>query len=648
MNTTRLKKRKQSRDRNWIKSVVGLLAIAIFLSFIPGIVEADQATKELVILPNNSSAKREVVYGKLSARGDVEQIYVVNHFHPQSKTTLTDYGNYENVIQLTGAIAPVLNNSTVTIAETEGPYYYQGNLVSRELPWDFDIYYRLDGENRRPKTLSGESGKLEMELVISRNEAVDPAFFDHYALQISIPIDPNRVIIEAATEGFLISSAGTEHQLNYIVLPGQESKIELVLDVNDFAMGQITLAGVLLSFDMDMSEMEDQLAPLDDLSAGIADFAEGAERLKAGYRDLQGAFKSIVAGSGKLVGGGRQLDQGVHELRDGAHQLLNNGSELKAGSKEFLGALNMIISRLPSSEDIPTIDGEDIKKLEQVIEYLNMLEPLLDSLLEFEDDLEMLRGIVNELIELINLIQVPDMGDTPQTAQEWRAYFESLGIEELPEALYEKLANLSGIATDNGEELERIKNLLDSLVVISQGMPELDMSIGEMINELKGLINKANEMMELIHELEQLPAQMGQLKSGMIELRNGYVKFDAGLIQYIDQGVGGIADGLNKTASGATEYIDGVASLNAGLDQYYSGGLVKFSGGVGQLSDGASILRDETSDLRQKFEDAIREKLDEFANVGFETVSFVSDKNKDVASVQFVCMTEEIPPVNGK
>ena len=107
MNTTRLKKRKQSRDRNWIKSVVGLLAIAIFLSFIPGIVEADQATKELVILPNNSSAKREVVYGKLSARGDVEQIYVVNHFHPQSKTTLTDYGNYENVIQLTGAIAPV-------------------------------------------------------------------------------------------------------------------------------------------------------------------------------------------------------------------------------------------------------------------------------------------------------------------------------------------------------------------------------------------------------------------------------------------------------------------------------------------------------------------------------------------------------------
>jgi hypothetical protein len=56
-------------------------------------------------------------------------------------------------------------------------------------------------------------------------------------------------------------------------------------------------------------------------------------------------------------------------------------------------------------------------------------------------------------------------------------------------------------------------------------------------------------------------------------------------------------------------------------------------------------MRDETSDLRSLFDEAIREKLAEFTNEGFEPVSFVSRKNKEISSVQFVLMTEEIPPL---
>jgi hypothetical protein len=59
-------------------------------------------------------------------------------------------------------------------------------------------------------------------------------------------------------------------------------------------------------------------------------------------------------------------------------------------------------------------------------------------------------------------------------------------------------------------------------------------------------------------------------------------------------------------------------------------------------------MRDETSGMRELFEEKINEMLDDFANVGFEPVSFVSEKNEDVASVQFVFMTDEIPPVDTK
>ena len=48
--------------------------------------------------------------------------------------------------------------------------------------------------------------------------------------------------------------------------------------------------------------------------------------------------------------------------------------------------------------------------------------------------------------------------------------------------------------------------------------------------------------------------------------------------------------------------------------------------------------------MRGLFEEGIKEKLSEFTNEDFQAVSFVSEKNTEVLSVQFVMMTAEIPP----
>ena len=52
--------------------------------------------------------------------------------------------------------------------------------------------WKLDGEEREPETLSGVSGELELEMSVKSNENIDDDFFNQYALQISIPIDPER------------------------------------------------------------------------------------------------------------------------------------------------------------------------------------------------------------------------------------------------------------------------------------------------------------------------------------------------------------------------------------------------------------------------------------------------------------------------
>ncbi|NLA96102.1 MAG: hypothetical protein GX838_04585 [Clostridiaceae bacterium] len=652
MIKTRVKKRRRANRKNWMKSLIGLVLVAIILAVIPGAVSADKES-ELVILSNGNRSKREVVYAKLDASGAVDQIYVVNHFHPTQKTNLTDYGDYESVVQLTGSVPPVLEGSTITMEGVEGHYYYQGNMNSNQLPWDFIITYRLDGQARQPLSLSGVSGRLEMELGITQNEAVDSSFFEHYALQISIPVDPDRVIIEEASEGFLVSSAGIDQQLNYIILPGQETVIKLVMDVNDFAMGQITLAGVLMSFDIDLSEMEEELEPLDQLTEGIAGFAEGAGQLKSGYGDLLAAFRQIKSGAGELADGGRKLEEGVGELEEGARTLLSEGNKLKKGSKQVLDGLTMITDNLPSRDlvdsfDLPEFSEADIERLHQASEFIEMLGKVLEILGGYEEEMENLRTILQELIELIRSLDLPDSVVLPDTPAGWEAYLEErYGFSDpLPDEVYQQLANLGKLSKRYGD----FRELMEVLSELLASLPDLDMSATEMLGEIGKLLDKADDLVGMIETAGPMIGQIGDLIDGLNELQRGYAELHGGLTRYIDEGIGGLATGIEGTnteqglSSGTSEYVGGVSALNDGLNQYYSSGLTRFADGVNQLSSGASQMRDETGDLRSLFEEAIREKLDEFTNEGFEISSFVSERNTEVSSVQFVFMTAEIPP----
>ena len=54
-------------------------------------------------------------------------------------------------------------------------------------------------------------------------------------------------------------------------------------------------------------------------------------------------------------------------------------------------------------------------------------------------------------------------------------------------------------------------------------------------------------------------------------------------------------------------------------------------------------MMEETKDLRE-IHDRNAGKTDELSGEEYEIRSYASDKNKDVASVQFVIMTEEVPP----
>ena len=56
----------------------------------------------------------------------------------------------------------------ITIDTKADRFYYQGNLISKELPWNIDIKYYLNDKELAADALAGKSGKLKIAVSIGK------------------------------------------------------------------------------------------------------------------------------------------------------------------------------------------------------------------------------------------------------------------------------------------------------------------------------------------------------------------------------------------------------------------------------------------------------------------------------------------------
>ena len=90
--------------------------------------------------------------------------------------------------------------------------------------------------------------------------------------------------------------------------------------------------------------------------------------------------------------------------------------------------------------------------------------------------------------------------------------------------------------------------------------------------------------------------------------------------------------GTLKDGTGALD--EGVAELLTAIAQLYEG--------TGELKDGTSTMREETSGMDSEINDKIDDLLNSITGGDMELSSFVSEKNENIKSVQFVIQTESI------
>ena len=611
-----------------------------------GAICGSTAFSSISLAATKSSEKEEVIYANLTSSGDIEKIYAVNIFEDKD---IVDYGVYETVKNMNTMDKINYSNGKITIQNSEDKLYYQGVMKQNtQMPWTIKVRYKLDGVEYAPSELAGKSGKLEISISIKENKNCKKNFFENYALQTVLQLDTNLCENIKSDEATMANVGGLK-QLTYTILPGNEKDIKITTDVTDFEMSEIQVNGINLNLGLDKDSIDTSslTGELDKLKDAVNDLDDGANELNDGAK--------------KLDDGAVTLTDGIKTIQEGLDQLNSKSSSLTSGSSEVLSALKTIQSSL---NNVST-SSKDLKQLSSAS---TSIKSGIDSLVNG------LKTVDSSIDTYNSSLKKAGLNSASELAQKNKQAISALGITSTQRKLYS--AYTSGGSQVVSTELAKLAQAGDSEAValykqVSAGntdaVTQYVQAAGKLISVetlLKADASYIEGSSKLINGIDaQMSTSSGQttLMSGAVSLQTNYKKFDASIqdlvsslnnlmanMTQLKSGINKLTDNYATLDSGIKEYTSAVNKITNGYSKVYEGALDLVSGthslykGTTELTDGTGEFRSETSDLDSKVDDEVDSMIDNFAGGDFEVESFVSDKNTDVDSVQFVIKTEAI------
>ena len=611
-----------------------------------GAICGSTAFSSISLAATKSSEKEEVIYANLTSSGDIEKIYAVNIFEDKD---IVDYGVYETVKNMNTMDKINYSNGKITIQNSEDKLYYQGIMKQNtEMPWTIKVRYKLDGVEYAPSELAGKSGKLEISISIKENKNCKKNFFENYALQTVVQLDTNLCENIKSDEATMANVGGLK-QLTYTILPGNEKDIKITTDVTDFEMSEIQVNGINLNLGLDKDSIDTSslTGELDKLKDAVNDLDDGANELNNGAK--------------KLDDGAVTLTDGIKTIQEGLDQLNSKSSSLTSGSSEVLSALKTIQSSL---NNVST-SSKDLKQLSSAS---TSIKSGIDSLVKG------LKTVDSSIDTYNSSLKKAGLNSASELAQKNKQAISALGITSTQRKLYS--AYTSGGSQAVSAELAKLSQAGDSEAVelykqVSAGntdaVTQYVQAAGKLISVetlLKADASYIEGSSKLINGIDaQMSTSSGQttLMSGAVSLQTNYKKFDASIqdlvsslnnlmanMTQLKSGINKLTDNYATLDSGIKEYTSAVNKITNGYSKVYEGALDLVSGthslykGTTELTDGTGEFKGETSDLDSKVDDEVDSMIDNFAGGDFEVESFVSDKNTDVDSVQFVIKTEAI------
>lgn len=561
--------------------------------------------------------------------------------------------------------------------------YYQGT-ISKELPVDLKVSYKLDGKAVSADEIAGKSGKATIRFDYV-NKQYSEVTIDGKTEKIYVPfvmltglmLDNDVFTNVEVSNGKLIND-GDRTVVAGFALPGlkenlalDSSKIEIpdyvevTADVKNFSLTTtLTLATNSLFNEFDTSKLntaDDLQAQLNELTSGMSKLIDGSSELYGGLTTLLSKSKELAAGVDKLASGTNELASGTAALNAGLNTLVSKNGDLTAGAAKVFDTLLATVTTQFKDNGITVSLTKENYKSE------------LNSLLSNPTDAQKaeLIAVANSTVEAkLKENNVPE------------PYYKAVKV-----MLAEKLAAGKTLETAMAE----VAPVLTNAAVVNEVSANTAITVnadvyarltaGGVPAEQAGLIAKLCTYLSLQNgqpavsnitaatamatDAQTVSAAMNDssadakinalcLKLALSTLKpsvetavtslDSYNEFYQGILAYT-AGVKSASDGSAKVNAGAAELKNGAEQLKAGTEQLVPG--------VEQLADGSKQLADGIKELNEKGISKITglagkdlqnlvDRVKATVEVSKSYKSFAGISDEADGSVKFIYKTDEV------
>lgn len=484
----------------------------------------------------------EAYYAMTDYYGNLTDGSVVKSYRTNGIATLTDYGDYDEIINLTDGTMPARNGGMTTFRLDEkalpGTFYFEGKTTKpfQQLPWTISMSYTLNGVPTKAEDLAGQAGVVEIRLDIVPNERASEYARNNYTLE-AMAIFNQDDILSLEAPGAQMQLIGNLRAVLFLGLPGEECHYTIRVGSEDFAFGGMTFLMVPAT----LSQLEE-----------IAKLSERKDDLEDNYNKLSGSIDSLLDAMTAMTGSLNASANGLEQLNkargifsdgkgviysgtDALREDLSNLADVLEPVEGQIETLSKTISDSKSTLRSMTNTVSDLKgDLKDVESALRDLEDgtgdarkvfsALGSLRESLKNLQKaLGGTVKDtsgkLDETIDKNQNVGSTTVNQVKEAHSAY-----VEKDRKTFYQDLLELKG--TDTAEAAATVRKIMAT----RQELSNLKTTLAQVEATRQQLQEQLEQTQQKDPELNSPEAK--RLQAGIAECDENIAKIKAGIQQY--------------------------------------------------------------------------------------------------------------------
>ena len=491
----------------------------------------------------------EAYYAMTDYYGNLTDGSVVKSYRTNGIATLTDYGEYDEVINLTDGTVPARNGGMTTFRLDEkalpGTFYFEGKTTKpfQQLPWTISMSYTLNGVPTKAEDLAGQAGVVEIRLDIVPNERASEYARNNYTLE-AMTIFNQDDILSLEAPGAQVQLIGNLRAVLFLGLPGEECHYTIRVGSEDFAFGGMTFLMVPAT----LSQLEE-----------IAKLSERKDDLEDNYNKLSGSIDSLLDAMTAMTGSLNASANGLEQLNK-ARGIFSDGKGVIYSGTD---ALREDLSNL--ADVLEPVEGQIEALSKTITDSKSTLRSMTNTVSDLKGDLKDVESALRNLED--------GTGDA-------RKVFSALGslrksLKALQEALGGTVKDTSGKLDETIDKNQNVGSTTVNQVKEAHSAYTSDRETYFTIilkkqgsNDAAGTaknaaakVQQSGSVAALEAELAIYKGQLEEAKSSLATAQGALQKLKESGVKDDDSRVITLNENIKKLEAGITKLETGIASL---------------------------------------------------------------------------------------